>query len=88
MRRIFGPNRDEMAGGLRKLHIEKLYNLYASRDIVRVIMSKRRIWADHVTHIGKVKISYRSLVGSSAGKRPLETSRRRQNNNIKTDLGC
>jgi hypothetical protein len=25
LRRIFGTNRDEMIGGLRKLHIEELY---------------------------------------------------------------
>jgi hypothetical protein len=29
LRRIFGPKRDEMTGGLRKLHKEELHNLYS-----------------------------------------------------------
>jgi hypothetical protein len=28
LRRIFGPERDEVTGELRKLHNEELYNLY------------------------------------------------------------
>jgi hypothetical protein len=28
LRRIFGPKRDEVAGGWRKLHNEALHNLY------------------------------------------------------------
>jgi hypothetical protein len=27
---IFGPKRDEMTGGLRKLHNEELHDLYSS----------------------------------------------------------
>jgi hypothetical protein len=30
LRRIFGPERDEVTGGWRKQHNEKLYNLYSS----------------------------------------------------------
>jgi hypothetical protein len=30
LRRIFGPKRDEMMGGWRKLHNEELNNLYSS----------------------------------------------------------
>jgi hypothetical protein len=29
-RRIFGPKRDEVTGGWRKLHNEELHNLYSS----------------------------------------------------------
>jgi hypothetical protein len=29
LRRIFGPKRDEMAGGWRRQNSEELYNLYA-----------------------------------------------------------
>jgi hypothetical protein len=35
--RIFGPKREEVMGGWRRLHNEELHNLYASRDIIRVI---------------------------------------------------
>jgi hypothetical protein len=37
LRRIFGPKRDEVAGGWKRLHNEELHNLYASLNIVRVI---------------------------------------------------
>lgn len=40
MRRIFGPKRDEVTGGWRKLHNEELYNLYASPSIIRITKSK------------------------------------------------
>jgi hypothetical protein len=30
LRRIFGPKRDEVTGGWRKLHNEELHNLYSS----------------------------------------------------------
>jgi hypothetical protein len=33
LRRIFGPKREEVAGGWRRLHNEELRNLYASPNI-------------------------------------------------------
>jgi hypothetical protein len=41
LRRIFGPKRDEVTGGLRRLHNEELHNLYSSPNIIRMIMSRR-----------------------------------------------
>jgi hypothetical protein len=41
MRRIFGPKRDEVTGEWRKLHNEKLHNLYTSPNITRQIKSRR-----------------------------------------------
>jgi hypothetical protein len=37
LRRIFGPKRDEVIGGWRKLHNEELHNLYFSIIIIRMI---------------------------------------------------
>jgi hypothetical protein len=37
LRRTFGPKRDEMTGGWRKLHSEELHNLYCSPSIIRMI---------------------------------------------------
>jgi hypothetical protein len=37
LRRIFGPKRDEVTGGWRKLYNEELHNLYSSPSIVRMI---------------------------------------------------
>jgi hypothetical protein len=35
--RIFGPKREEVAGGCRKLHNEELHNLYISQNIITVM---------------------------------------------------
>jgi hypothetical protein len=48
LRRIFGPKRDEVIGSWRKLHNEKLHNLYCSPRIIRIIKSKRVRWVKHV----------------------------------------
>jgi hypothetical protein len=37
VRRMFGPKRDHIIGGWRKLHNEKLHNLYTSPSIIRTI---------------------------------------------------
>jgi hypothetical protein len=39
LRRIFGPNRDEVTGEWKKLHIEELNDLYCTPNIVRMIKS-------------------------------------------------
>jgi hypothetical protein len=44
IRRIFGPLRDEVTGGWRKLHNEELHGLYSSPSIVRVIKARRMRW--------------------------------------------
>jgi hypothetical protein len=41
LRRIFGPKRDEVTGGWRKLHNEELHNLYSSPSIITMIKSRR-----------------------------------------------
>jgi hypothetical protein len=41
LRRIFGPKRDEVTGGWRKLHNEELHNLYSSPSIIRIIKWRR-----------------------------------------------
>jgi hypothetical protein len=40
LRRIFGPKRDEVTGEWRKLHNEKLRDLYSSPSINRIIKSR------------------------------------------------
>jgi hypothetical protein len=41
LRRIFGPKRDEVTGGWRKLHRKKLHNLYSSSRVTRLIRTRR-----------------------------------------------
>jgi hypothetical protein len=37
LRRIFGPNSEKVAAGWTRLHNEELHNLYALRNIIRVM---------------------------------------------------
>jgi hypothetical protein len=71
LRRIFGPKRDEVTGGWRKLHNEELHNLYSSPSIIRVNKSRRMRWAGHAARMGERRNAYRILVGKPEGKRPL-----------------
>jgi hypothetical protein len=81
LRRIFGPERDDVTREWRKLNTEKLNEPYCSRNIVRVL--RLRIgWVGHVACMGDRKGSYRILVGRPRGKRPLGTPRRRWEDNI------
>jgi hypothetical protein len=41
VRRIFGPKRDKIIGGWRKIRIEELHNLYSSLNIIGMTMSWR-----------------------------------------------
>jgi hypothetical protein len=41
IRRIFGPKRDKIIEGWRKLHKEELRNLYSSPNIMGMIKSRR-----------------------------------------------
>jgi len=81
----------KVTGEWRKFHSEELNGLYSSTNIIRVIKSRRMIWAGHVARIGRRRGVYRVLVGKSEGKRPLGRPRLRWVDNIKMDLkevGC
>jgi hypothetical protein len=82
LRRIFGPNRDEVPGGWRKLH-----GLYSSPSIIRVINARRMRWAEHVAHMGEVRGTYNILVGRPERRRPLGRPKHRWEDNIKMNLG-
>jgi hypothetical protein len=86
LRRIFGPKRDELIGGWRKLHNEELHNLYSSPNIIRMIKSRRMRFTGHVARMGEKRNAYRMLVGTPDGKRPLGRPRHKCVDNIKMDL--
>jgi hypothetical protein len=48
LRRIFGPRRDEVIGGWKKLHKKKLHNFNFSPHIIRMMKSRRMRWAGNV----------------------------------------
>jgi hypothetical protein len=72
LRRIFGPKRDEVIGGWRKLHNEELHNLYCSPSIIRIVKSRMMGCAGQD-------------VGKPGGKRPLRRPRRRWKDDNKMD---
>ena len=63
LRKIFGPNRDEVTREWRKLHDEELNDLYSSPNIVRVIKSRRMRWAGHVARMEEGRRVHKVLVG-------------------------
>jgi CTP synthase (UTP-ammonia lyase) len=91
LKRMFGPNRDEIIRGWRKLHDEEFHNLNSSPNIIKMIKSRRIKWLGHVARMGEKRIAYRDLLVKLEGKRVLERHRRRWENNIEVDnreLGC
>jgi hypothetical protein len=48
LRRIFGPKRDEVTGGWRKLLKEEFHNLHSLPSIIRMTKSRMMRWAGHV----------------------------------------
>jgi hypothetical protein len=66
---------------------KELHDLYSSSSIIRIIKSRRMIWAGHVARTGEKRNAYRLLVGKPEGKRPLERLRHRWVDNIRMVLG-
>jgi hypothetical protein len=69
LRRIFGPKRDGVTGGCRKLHNEELRDLYSSPSIIRIIKSRRMRWTGHVARMGGKRNAYRKCVWESQRER-------------------
>jgi hypothetical protein len=66
--KIFGPKRDGVMGGWRKLHNEELRDLCSSPIIIRIIKSKMMRWAEHVARMGERRNVYSLLTGKPEGK--------------------
>jgi hypothetical protein len=63
LKRIFGPKRNEMTEGCRKLHNEELHNLYSSPSSIRMKKSRRVTWVGHVVRMGGKRNAHRISVG-------------------------
>jgi hypothetical protein len=63
LRRIFGPKREEVVAGCRRLHNEELHNLYTSLNITRVIKSRRIRWERRVARMGETIFYLENLNG-------------------------
>jgi hypothetical protein len=78
LRRIFGPKRDEVTEGWKKLHNNELHNLCSSPSII----SNDQVKGDEMGRAysmnwGKSN-AYWILVGKPEGKRPLGRPRRKR----------
>ena len=71
LRRVIGPKTDEVIGEWRKLHNEKLNDLYTLPNIVRVVKSRRMIWAGHVARMGEDRVVHRVLMGKPERKEAI-----------------
>jgi hypothetical protein len=73
LRRIFGPKREEVIGGWRRLHNEEPHNFYASPNVISVVKSRRVRWVGHVARMGTMRNAYKMLVGIPERRRPFGT---------------
>jgi len=72
LRNICAPKRDEVTGEWRKLHVEKLNDLFCSPNIGRVMKSRRMRRAGHVACMVERGDVYRVLVGKTEGQNHVE----------------
>jgi hypothetical protein len=86
LRRTFGPKRDEIIGGWRKLHNEEHHSLYCSPNVIRMIKSRKMKWAEHVARMGIRKMHIGFWWENPEGKTPVGRRTRRWEDNIKMDL--
>jgi len=77
LKKILGFKRDKVIGEWRKLHNDKLNDLYSSPNIFWVIKLRRMRWAGHVANMGERRGEYRVLVGKPEGKKQLGRPRHR-----------
>ena len=76
-------------GGMRmgrRLHNEELHSLYRSPNIASVIKSIKLRWASHVARMEEGRSAFKILTSKTTGKRLLERSRRRCEDNIRMYL--
>ena len=78
LRRIFGPQRDEVTGEWRTLYNEELNDLHSSSNSIQMIKSRRMRREGQVARVGERRSAYRVFVGKPEGKRPLGRSRRKR----------
>jgi hypothetical protein len=86
LKRIFGTNREAVAGGWRRLHKEELHNLYTPQNNIRTTKSRRMRLEGRVARMVRIRNVYKPAVGEPEGKRPLGIPRRRWKDNIRMDL--
>jgi hypothetical protein len=86
LRTILEHKRDELTSEWSKLHKEQPQDLYTSANVIRVINLRRMRWAVHLAGMGEIRGAYMVVVRKPEGKRPIGTTWRRWEDNIKMNL--
>jgi hypothetical protein len=72
LRRIFGPTREEVTGGWKRLRNEELHNLYVSPNILLGCFSRKEDKIDWACSADGRNVNFINiLVGKPEGKRAL-----------------
>jgi len=87
LRKVTGSNRKGLAGDCMRLNMEEYQDLLFLPNIIWVIRSRVIKFAFRRLRLGGMKCSYRDLVRTTDGKRPLGRLRRGGEDNIKMCLG-
>lgn len=84
LRKLLGPEREELTTGWRKLHNGQHHDLHLSPDVNWVIRYWQMTCVGQVAHVGEKRSVYRILVGKLEGQlcRPIH----RWEVNIKMDV--
>jgi hypothetical protein len=69
---MFGPKRDKVTGEWRKLHNEKLNDLYSTPNIVQVMKSRRMRCMGCVSRMGEGRGVYKVLCSNLRVRDHLE----------------
>jgi hypothetical protein len=86
LRKIFGPERDEVTGDWGRLHNELFNAPYSSSNIIRMIKLRKMRWKGSVACMGERRSANRIFAGKPEEKRPLERPSPRRKENIKKDF--
>ena len=70
----------------RNLHNEKLQSLYLSPNLVRAIKTRRLRWACQIAGKGEGGGAFKILMAKPTGKKPVQRSKGRWEDNICMDL--
>ena len=84
-RKIFALTRDEVTGDWRRIHNEKLHDMYFSPDIMS-IFSRRMRWAGYVARMGDRRGAYIVLVERPEEQISLGRGKRRLEDNTKVKI--
>jgi hypothetical protein len=86
MRGTLGHKEEGAIASSRKLHNDRLHNLYSSPNIIGMIKLRRMKWAGYVTRMGEIRNAYKISVGNPEGKRGICRPSRRWEDNVKLML--